>query len=171
MPPIKLFLLWNRRSLSDTAAARKQHETLRRLSDDAATLQRLSNSSQVCWRTAAYLSKRVQTAADPSHCIAVMYDDRSWYVAPFTVQAHLLHLLSCTSCAPQVSALTSGAILHSSGSLSGSGSLHRGSQSINSAANAAAAAASKSRADPNLVGSMLAQWGAKRQRLDTGAAV
>ena len=85
-------------------------------------------------------------------------------------KAHLLHLLTFLFCAPQVSALTSGAILHSSGSLSGSGSLHRGSQSINSAANAAAAAASKSRADPNLVGSMLAQWGAKRQRLDPGAA-
>lgn len=47
------FLLPCRRSLSDTAAARQQHETLRRLSDDATTLQRLSNSSQVhCLTTA-----------------------------------------------------------------------------------------------------------------------
>ena len=86
-----------------------------------------------------------------------------------TSAQHLLQLQTLGHYALQVSALTSGAILHSSGSLSASGSLHRGSQSINSSTNAAIAAAAKGRADANAVGSMLAQWGAKRQRLDPAA--
>ena len=60
VPPVRLFLLLCRRSLSDSAAARQQHETLRRLSDDATTLQRLSNSSQVRGLEPACLSRRTQ---------------------------------------------------------------------------------------------------------------
>lgn len=140
----------SRRSLSDSAASQQQHETLRRISDETNTLQRLSNSSQV-----GYLSCSASFSGVPlDSCLANRYFLRLLLDSHHTTQASSRNQGGrAVHHALQLSAFTAAGI-NSSGSLSASGSLHRGSHSINSQVDVAAA------------GSVFGEWGAKRRRMD-----